>query len=128
MRIVPRHEVFVPETLAKFIQPLVQSPPGFTDIHQEIFSGRPDPVEAGIFGNYSEFVFVCGERDPWGPGEGAPIIGKEVQKSHLFGDDFSFKIATSAGKFRICIFLWQFGQSATVFSIVSSPSSANRSI
>jgi hypothetical protein len=62
--------------MSKFVEPLVQSPPGLTDIHQEIFSGRPDPVEAGLFGDLPEFVSVCGERDPWDPREVAPISVK----------------------------------------------------
>lgn len=48
--------------------------PGFADIHEEVFPGRADSVEAGLFGDGPEFVFVSGERDPRGPGEGAPVF------------------------------------------------------
>jgi hypothetical protein len=78
MGIVPWHQVITLDTLAKFIEPLVESPPCFTDIHQDIFSGRPDPVETGIFGDLPEFVFVCSERDPRSPVEVAPARAEKV--------------------------------------------------
>jgi len=50
--------------------------PGFADIHEEVFPGRADSVEAGLFGDGPEFVFVSGERNPRGPGEGGPVFGE----------------------------------------------------
>jgi hypothetical protein len=63
--------------MTKFVEPPVELPPGFTDVHEEVFPGRSYAVEAGFSGDGAEFFFVCGERYPWGPGEGAPG-GSEV--------------------------------------------------
>ena len=72
MGIVPWHQFSPPERVAKLVEPLVERPPGFTDIHEEVFAGGADAVKAGFFGDGPEFFFVCGERYPWCPGEGAP--------------------------------------------------------
>jgi hypothetical protein len=63
--------------VTKFVEPPVELPSGFTDIHEEVFAGGADAVKAGFFGDGAEFFFVCGERHPRGPGEGAPG-GSEV--------------------------------------------------
>jgi hypothetical protein len=58
--------------MTKFIEPLVERPPGFADVYEKVFAYRADAVEAGFFLDGPEFVFVCGERNPRGPREGAP--------------------------------------------------------
>jgi len=63
--------------MTKLVEPLVERPFGFTDIHQEIFAGRADAVKAGFFRDGAELFFISGEGDPRGPGEGAPG-GSEV--------------------------------------------------
>lgn len=72
--IVPRHQVFSFYVVAEFVYPLVYGSPGFADVHEEILVDWPDAVEAGGFGDLAEGVFVCGEGDPGGPGEGEPVI------------------------------------------------------
>ena len=62
--------------MTKFVEPLVERPFSFTDIHEEVFTSRADPVEARFFGDGPEFFFVCGERYPRGPGEVAPVFGE----------------------------------------------------
>jgi hypothetical protein len=62
--------------VTKFVEPPVELPSGFTDVHQEIFAGRSYTVKAGFFWDSAEFFFVCGERYPWCPGEGAPGGGQ----------------------------------------------------
>jgi len=64
--------------------------PGFTNVHEEIFADRSDAVEPGLFGDFPEFVFVCGEGDPRGPNEGAPVI-EEV------GDIFGVEVRLICG-------------------------------
>lgn len=54
----------------------MQGPSRFTDVHEEVFSCRTYPVEAGGFGDLAEFFFCCGEGDPWGPREGEPGFGE----------------------------------------------------
>jgi len=76
--IVPRHQVFSFEGVAEFVHPLVYGSPGFADVHEEVLVDWPDAIEAGGFGDLPERVFVCGEGDPGGPGEGEPVI-KEVR-------------------------------------------------
>ncbi len=61
--------------------------PGFADIHEEVFAGRADPVEAGLFGDGPEFVFVSGERDPGRPGKGGPGRGEEFSIVEVY-DEF----------------------------------------
>lgn len=78
MGIVPWHQVLSFEGVTEFIEPMVQCPPGFTDIHQKIFSGGSDPEESGLFLDVPEFFFGCGEGNPGGPGEGGPCGGEEV--------------------------------------------------
>ncbi len=62
--------------MTKLVEPLVERPFGFTDVHQEIFAGRADAVEAGFFRDGAELFFISGEGDPRGPGEGAPGWGE----------------------------------------------------
>jgi hypothetical protein len=82
MGIVPRHLFFVPEFHAEVVQALVQASLGFADVHQEVFAGGSYPVEAELMGDLFERVLVGAERDPGGPGEGAPVV-KEVRD--IFG-------------------------------------------
>jgi len=63
-----------------------------------------------------------------GPEEGAPSVGEEVQEYQTLVEAFFLRVAASAGKFRICILRWQFGQRATVFSMRSFPSFESQSI
>lgn len=121
MGIVPRHQVCTFECVTEFVQSFVYGSPGFTDVHQEVFADRSYPVDAGLFGDLPEFVFICGERDPRGPGEVLPIGGEEVQEYQTLEVILFFSLVTSAGKFKACIFLWQLGQRATVFSMTSNP-------
>ena len=81
MGIVPRHQIRSPECLAQFVQPLVSRPAGLSDIHQEIFAFRPDTIDAGLVRDLIEGVFVCTERDPWGPRKGAPVLIKKIHIS-----------------------------------------------
>ena len=74
--IVPWHQVFSFDGVAEFVQSLVYGSPGLSDVHEEIFTYGPDAVETRGFGDLAEFVFVCGEGDPWGPGEGEPGFGE----------------------------------------------------
>ena len=111
---------------ASFSRPLHEIPiqsgsPGLTDVHEEIFPCRPDAVKAGLSGDIPEFVSVCGERTPRGPGEILPRGGEKIHEYQVLGDASFFRVRTSAGTLRTCIFLWQLGQSATVFSITSNP-------
>jgi hypothetical protein len=62
--------------VTKFVEPLVELPFSFTDVHQEVFAGRADAIEAGFFGDFPELFFGCGEGDPRGPGLGAPGGGE----------------------------------------------------
>ena len=68
MRIVPRHQSGSYEGVSEFVDPLVKSPSGFTDIHQKVFPPRADAIEAGFFGNDTEFFFTGSEGYPRGPG------------------------------------------------------------
>ena len=72
MGIVPRHQVCSLEGMTEFVHSLVYGSPGFSDVHEEVFTGWSDPVETRLFGDLPEFVFICGEWDPYGPGKGAP--------------------------------------------------------
>ena len=36
--------------MTKFVESLVERSPGFTDVHQEIFTSRADAVKAGYLG------------------------------------------------------------------------------
>lgn len=47
MGIVPWHQVFSFYGVAEFVHSLVYGSPGFTDVHEEVFSGWSDAVEAG---------------------------------------------------------------------------------
>ena len=125
MGIVFRHRDFAFEGVTEFVESFVYGSPGLSDIHEEVFADRSYPVEAGLFGDLPEFMFVCGEGKPLGPGEGGPSGGEEVQEYQTLDDDLFLSVVTSAGKFRICIFLWQLGQSAATFSMQSSPSFFN---
>lgn len=58
--------------MAKLMEPLVERPFRFTDVHEEIFAGRADAVEAGFLGDDPELFFISSEGDPRGPGDGAP--------------------------------------------------------
>ncbi len=71
-----RHQFGSVEGLAEFVYSFVYGSSRFSDVHEEVFSGWPDAVEAGGFGDFPEGVFVCGERDPGGPGEGEPGFGE----------------------------------------------------
>ena len=73
------------EGVPEFVEPFMNGSPGLTDIHEEIFSYRPDTVEAGLSGDISEFVFVSGKRDPWGPGEILPSGREKVQEYQALG-------------------------------------------
>ena len=128
MGIVPRHEVFSFDVMPEFVYPLVKCPSGFTDIHEEVFTNRADAVETGFFGDNAEFFFTGSEGYPWGPVQGAPIGGEEVQEYQTLVEAFSLRVSASAGKFRTCILRWQFGQRATVFSIRSFPSFESHSM
>ena len=50
MRIVPWHQVGSPEGVAEFVEPFVERPSGFSDVHDEVFADWFYPVEAGGFG------------------------------------------------------------------------------
>ena len=63
--------------MPEFVQSFVDGSPGFANVHEEVFPGRTDPVEAGFFGDGPEFVFVSGEGYPRGPGGGGPGRGEE---------------------------------------------------
>ena len=62
--------------MTKFVEPLVERPFSFSDVHEEVFAGRADPVESGFFWDGAEFFFIGGERHPWGPREVAPVFGE----------------------------------------------------
>jgi hypothetical protein len=47
--IVPRHQVCSFEGVAKFVHSFVYGSPGFANVHEEIFAGGADAVEAGFF-------------------------------------------------------------------------------
>jgi hypothetical protein len=64
--------------MAKLVEPLVERPFGFTDIHEVVFAGGSYTIEAGFFGDGPEFFFISIERYPWGPREGAPGGGEIV--------------------------------------------------
>ena len=81
-RVTPWHQVGPPEALPEIAQPPVQGTARFADVHQEVLAGRPDAVEAGFVGDLVEGVLVGAERDPRGPGEGAPVV-EEVRD--IFG-------------------------------------------
>ena len=70
------HQVFSFYGVAEFVHTLVYGSSRFTDVHEEVFSGWPDAVEAKGFGDFPEFFFCCGEGDPRGPGEGEPGGGE----------------------------------------------------
>ena len=72
MGIVPRHQVWVEEGVPEFVESFVYRSPGFTNVHEEIFADRLNPVEAGLSWDLPEFFFVSSERDPRGPWEGGP--------------------------------------------------------
>jgi hypothetical protein len=55
--------------MAKLVEPLVERPFGFTDIHEVVFAGGSYTIEAGFFGDGPEFFFIGIERHPWGPRE-----------------------------------------------------------
>ena len=76
MGIVPRHQVFSFDGVAEFVHSLVYGSSRFTDVHEEVFSGRSDAVEARGFGDLAEFFFCGSEGDPGGPGEGEPGFGE----------------------------------------------------
>jgi hypothetical protein len=67
--IVPRHQLSPPKRMAKLVEPLVERPFGFTDIHEVVFAGGSYTIEAGFFGDGPEFFFIGIERHPWGPRE-----------------------------------------------------------
>jgi hypothetical protein len=50
--------------VAEFAQSFVSGSSRFADVHEEVFANRFYPVEDGLTGDFPEFVFVCGERDP----------------------------------------------------------------
>ena len=85
-----RHPVCAFEGVPEFVESFVYRSPGFTNVHEEIFADRSDAVEPGLFGDFPEFVFVCGEGDPRGPKEGAPVI-EEV------GDIFGVEVRLICG-------------------------------
>ena len=60
--------------MTKFVETLVERPPGFSDVHEKVFAGGADAVEAGFPGDFPELFFGSGERHPRGPGEGAPVF------------------------------------------------------
>jgi hypothetical protein len=64
--------------MTKFVEPLVERSPGFTDVHQEIFASRADAVKAGYSGDFSEVFFGSSERYPRGPWQGAPGGGEII--------------------------------------------------
>jgi len=126
--VVPWHQVGPFEGMAEFVEAFVCGSSGFTDVHQEIFANGFYPVEAGFPGDLPEFFFGGSEGDPRGPWEGGPVMRKEVQEYQFLVEDFFFRVAVSAGKFRTCILRWQFGQRATVFSMRSFPSFESHSM
>ena len=126
--IVPRHQLGSVEGEPEFVKPFMNGSPGLTDVHEEIFSHRPDTIEPGFSRDISKFESVSGKRDPRGPGETLPSGREKVHEYQARGDDFFFRVTTSAGTLRTCIFLWQLGQSATVFSMTSNPPFESQSI
>jgi len=65
MRIIPWHQICSFDIVTEFIQSLVNSSSGFTDVHQEVFTDRTDAVEAGFFGDSSELYLRRSEGNPW---------------------------------------------------------------
>ena len=78
MGIVPWHQVGSIEGLSEFVNSFMYGSSRLADVHEEVFADRFYPVEAGLTGDLPEFFFRCGERDPWGPGEGGPGVREEV--------------------------------------------------
>ena len=76
--------------MPEFVESFVNGSPGLANVHEEVFADRSYPVEAGLFRDLPEFVFVCGEGDPRGPKEGAPVI-EEV------GDIFGVEVRLICG-------------------------------
>src|SRR5208282_3786936 len=71
--IVPRHLPGSVKNKPELTQPLMYGSPGLTDVHQEIFSHRPDTIEAGLPGDIPECVSFCREGNPRGPGKRTPV-------------------------------------------------------
>ena len=104
MGIIPWHQVGSVEGLAEFVDSFVYGSSRFANVHEEVFADGFNPVEAGLTGDLSEFFFCGGERDPRGPREGGPGIGKEVQVHQILLEEMFLSFVTSPGKCKICIF------------------------
>jgi hypothetical protein len=54
--IVPGHEVFSVEGVAEFVQSFVYGSFRFADVHEEVFAGRTNAVEAWSFIIYERML------------------------------------------------------------------------
>ena len=89
VRVAPRHQVGPAEVLPEIIEPLMKRPAGLPDVHQEVFAGRADAVQPGLVRDLMKRMLVGIERDPRGPGEGAPVV---EEGGDLFGIEGVFWI------------------------------------
>jgi len=69
----------------------MQRPAGFADVHQEVFAGRADAVQPGLVRDRLKRVPAGIERDPRGPGKGAPGAGEA-------GDIFGIEGGSGIGR------------------------------
>jgi hypothetical protein len=74
MRNAPWHQFCIFELHPEIAEPLVERAPRLPDVHEGVLSCRTNAIEARFVADLAKYTLVCRERDPGGPGKGAPVV------------------------------------------------------